>query len=978
MASGPSALLLQMLRRADAWLNSAPDEVPSDARSADKALASSALALLTSQAASQLGLAPGPDWTERAAAFDARAHTPSEQGVLARYQRAVALKAALGLDAPVPPPSPEELALRAQLDALQKRQVDLAAHTTPGNVQAAALDGLDALLGEYRALRAAAPPDSSALPHLCDFAASAAFSLGRGRSLAGELKKASAAYAQASDLYTAAGEPDQAQAAALEAARTRFAADADVDGASLADLARIADGIVDPVERARARMRLSDRAGDANHAFAALGHAEAALASLAEAGFPQPPPGQLDAVAAAWVRSATGHAQGEGVVRLLCEVATILSRTMALRWRTTPAAYTAAAQADADALDALARAVLAESAAVQAQVRTGLAAYGLQTEAPAVPPPSRTGQATELLRRLGDATTPAEADALVAEARTLEMPALVAQACVTQAIVRLDADNVQGCIDASLDGEAALLLGAASAETLIGLPAFDILVELRRQRLGALSTLKETQGVFDCAWSTVRAIEAARYRISDPLQQAAFLSQRTAFYELAAFSAFKLQRWDDLLTAMDLFKARSAIRNRLAPAPDADTATLSSRLQAATQALATAPPDRQAVLAADRQALWSLLTVARLSKARAADLPVLSVAAVQAVLAPEEAAVSWSFIAPGVLLVLALTAKDLHSERIILDGDQQTLLSQYIAAIEATHVNNRALGRTVSQLTAMLLPADTLAFIAAAKRLILSPHRQLNLVPLHAGRIGDLYLIERASVRYVPNLASLLIPWTGSGRGVAAVGLNQSDMANCPPLVNAESEAQAVADAWAAQGAPTRRLLGGQVTMAGVAAFDWGSARCIHIATHGSTVFLGAALANPFLSHLVLKDGFLDALSISELALQAEVVVTGACFSGQRALSVEGLTELPGDDMFGLQSAFFQAGAGSVVGALWMLNDEAASRMLPALQAGLAGGAPADLALQAALKAELSRYTAGDIYGWAPLFLSSMGRATLN
>ena len=84
---------------------------------------------------------------------------------------------------------------------------------------------------------------------------------------------------------------------------------------------------------------------------------------------------------------------------------------------------------------------------------------------------------------------------------------------------------------------------------------------------------------------------------------------------------------------------------------------------------------------------------------------------------------SWSFIAPGVLLVLALTAKDLHAERVILDDDQQALLAQYITAIETGQVNNRALGRTVSQLTAMVLPADTIAFIAAAGRLILSPHR---------------------------------------------------------------------------------------------------------------------------------------------------------------------------------------------------------------------------------------------------------------
>ena len=608
------------------------------------------------------------------------------------------------------------------------------------------------------------------------------------------------------------------------------------------------------------------------------------------------------------------------------------------------------------------------------EVRAGLAAYGVQTPPDADTPPSRTAAATALLKRIGDAETVAQADALAAEARGFEMPTLLAQACLAQATLRLDAGDVARSLAASTEGEAALLPAAAPAETLIGGVGFDILVELRRQRLGALSQNKDSQGAFDCAWATVRTIEAARYRVSDPFQQAAFLSQRTAFYEMAAFTAFKLERWDDLLTAMDLFKARSAIRNRLAPAPEADVAALTARLQSATQALAAAPPEQRAALAANRQAVWDLLTVTRLSRMKAADLPVLSVAAIQAVLTAGEAAVSWSFVAPGVLIVLAIDAHGLHAERVILSDDQQALLAQYMTAMETDRMRLRALGRTAATLAAALLPPATLAFIASARRLILSPHRKLNLLPLHAARVGERYLIEQASVRYVPNLASLLTPWRGGGQGVAVIGLNRSDVPGYPALTECEAEAAAAADAWSAKGQPAARLIGDAATVAGVEAFDLAAARCLHIATHGSSVFLGDARADPFASHLVLKDGVLDALSISQLSLQAEVVVMGACYSGQRALDAPGLEELPGDDMFGLQSAFFQAGVRCVVGALWPLEDASAARMLPAMHRDLAAGVAPDLALQAAVRSELSNWAAYDIYGWAAVFLSTLGR----
>ena len=987
----PSGRLLQMLRRADAWLDQALADVP-DARDADPELAGKALVLLRAAALRTMGLAPGPDWPQRAASFDARVHTPDEAVALARYQHASAITAALGPAAAGPPnPEPDETELRAAMDRLYVRQVELQRHTMPGDLKADALDRLDELMAEYRAWRSGARPDNPALVYLCFFAASAAFALGRGRALSGELRRASTSYAESAVLYAEGEEPDQSEAAQEEAERTRFAADADVDGASMADLRRVADGVADPVERARTLMRLAERATEANDAFSALTHAEAALNALAEAGFATPRPGVTPAGEFAttidgWVAQACARASGAGIIRLLSWVGTTVLRAAEFRARVHPDALGAEGQAAFDQLADLLRLVVKEPLSIRSRLRTSLAAYGIDTapEQPSDAGPTPTERATALLRRIGELTDAItsdtssarsmEADALVAEAAGLGMPALVAQAYTAQAMLRLNQGDGLGCAAAAQDGEAALLPGGAQPASLIGQREFDLWIELRRWRLDALSAVGDHAAVFECAWSTVQAIEAARYRVSDPFQQASFLAQRTEFYVLASLSALKLERWDDLLTAMDLFKARSALRNRLATAPDADADSLALELAGATQALAAAPAEKRPALVTHRRALWDLLTVTRLRHAKAEDLPVLSVAAVQAALTGDEAAVSWVFLAPGVLIVLAIDRWRLHAERILMTDDQQALLAEYISAVRAGQVNNRAFGPTVATLSAVLLPEAIRAFVAAAKRLILSPHRELNLLPFHAARVDDGYLIERASVRYAPNLGSLLLPWQGRGSGVAAIGLDRTDLPGWEPLHAAEAEARDVADIWAGLGQSVDCLAGADATGAGVSALDLAARRCIHIATHGSSVFAGDARDDPFESYLVLRDGKLDALSLSQMRLQAEIVVMSACNSGQRALSVRGLGELPGDDLFGLQAALFQAGAQSVIGALWQLPDESARRMVPQLHKGLATGLAPDLALQAALVGELAKSGPGKIYQWAPLFLSSMGR----
>ena len=63
-----------------------------------------------------------------------------------------------------------------------------------------------------------------------------------------------------------------------------------------------------------------------------------------------------------------------------------------------------------------------------------------------------------------------------------------------------------------------------------------------------------------------------------------------------------------------------------------------------------------------------------------------------------------------------------------------------------------------------------------------------------------------------------------------------------------------------------------------------------------------------------------------------------ACHSGERALTLPGLSELPGDDIFGLQAVMFQTGVRAVVGALWRLDDESAPELMHGLHQALARG----------------------------------------
>jgi hypothetical protein len=889
-----------------------------------------------------------------------------------------------------PPPDPAEQQLLDTMKELGGPLQEAMQHTVPGSITPDWLQKLSQDLEQHRQLLATVSATNTIRLTLCYTMGSAAYALGRGLDQSSRPAEARDAYTEAAKLYLEAGEKEDADNAAAQARWLNFALTADIDGGSFQDLRRLASGIEDPFDRAQVLNRLGRNATEANDQAGALKYAQATEEALALAGFPAPLPATMGETMGQWIDAAIKRRNGLKLPRLLQQIGQITLDALATRHgqaaRDDPA-QAAELERIISLLHQALLQIIGQAGVVQTEIRDGLRPYMPQLHDEQPPQDWNWERAMALWPRIGALIQASQAEAMpgasviadaaevAAAAIDIGQPGLVANACLVRAQLLQRTGDLAGSAAAAEAGEAGLLPHGATPDTLTNPDFFAAFLMLREHRAFLKGGAKDYAGVLDLAEGAITAIEAARYRINDPLQQGAYLAQRTRFYEMAAFSAFKLERWDNLVTVMDLVRARSALRNRLAPPPDDDVAGLAAQVAEMTRAIEAAPEAEKPGLRDRRQVLWSLLSIARMRGAAGKNLPELTVAAIQSALAPDEAVVSWMWVATGILLVLALDRTRIHAERIILSEQRCATLENYVGQILDGKLLRSQLGTMVNKLAADLLPPDTRAFIAGARRLILSPHRRLHLIPFHAAQFDGAYLIEQAAIRYVPNLGSLLIPWTGTSKGeIVSVGIN--DFGNrVPGLRGAEAEARSVAAIWSAQGDKATLLAGPQATRAAFLALPLDRCRILHLATHGLSVYDRQLKGDPFASLLCLRDGDLEAMTLAELPVRAELVVLSACNSGQRALSLPGLAELPGDDLFGLQAALFQAGARSVIGTLWTLDDSSAVAILPELHRHLAQGAPAEEALRQAICAYLRTPDAANgIYFWAPLFMSSIGR----
>jgi len=905
-------------------------------------------------------------------------------------------------------PSAQETTARAALDALIERQKVQQQYAVPGGATPERMEALEEVVRDYRHQIATAEPGSALHVDLCFWAAHATYALARGWSILGRNERAARLYAEAAILYGQGDRPNDAIESADKARKLGYVVDGDIASASRQDLRDLIERDTDPLTRARAQGRLSALARAANDVFDACEWADKAIANLVLAGFASPQVQACDALCDGWIRRACRDAAPPGPLPLLMEVGNLFLDLLGARHARWVGVDPVQAQGIATALAALQGVLLdiaAQPAAARQAVLDGLARYlpawqpadGL----PATPDGSMARWRTLAARieaiKLEANAAAAKGDVAalqalvvrsaecVADARATLLVPTIGLACQTDAYVRLRAGDAPGAAASALQGETLVLDGLSpTPHDMAGHPQFDLLLELRRVRLQALVVQGDDEGLLALAEESVRLIEARRWQVADPYQQGAFLASRTFFYEMAVLACFRLKRWDGLLASMELIKARAAFLDRMAAPRSGANADLAARLDAVNAQLATAAVGTEARLAAteQRRLLLGLLSVEGRSSATSEPVPAPGVAALQASLAADEAIVAWVWVATGVVIVLALDAGRFHAERVLVAPDELALLDDHVTLVRDGGVTVRAFDAMVTRLASVLLPPDTRAFIAAARRLILSPHRALHLLPFHAAVFDGRFLIEQAALRYVPNLSSLLLPARAAPQArthLLALGIDRFAVPgqDWVALAAAEDEARAVAKAWTSRGAEADVLIGPQATTAALRSrlAEARGYRCLHLATHASSVFDQAAVDDPFAAHLILQDGTVDALSISQWRLDAEVVVLSACDSGQRALGGRGLAELPGDDLFGLQAALFEAGARSVVGALWPVDDRVAPGIMARLHEGLAAGVAPDLALQAALLDYLAQPdTRRRIYFWAPLFVTSLGR----
>lgn len=902
-------------------------------------------------------------------------------------------------------------ATRQKIGPLSMRLMGL--NTAPGLVKPSTVDTLEQLLQESEQLAAEASPENTGRLDSLYFCGATALALGDANANLGRSDAAFGWYAKSADFYAQANERDKADEAREKAAALELAVTGDIDRATQ----RILGGLLDqePAENALARAmayanlsRVMEEAGDSLAAGENAGRAARAFEQL---GFKDPEKAGTEEALDSWIRQACERANGKDIYRLVMRVVNAYLAVFSGRVAQYAASDPDRARRNEEltrGMAAITSRIQAETEAADEELKAKVQAYFPQQTAMAEPPPVKDDsfeRVQQISKQVDDALLQvrAAADQLAAAGQAvdsllavlgqagslveaLEMPLYRAKWKLAYAYVHMTAGDTQAMLADAEQARVAILDGKPAKLSSFRL-AYEraIYLEAVAQKTRALMMRGEFRIGLDTCLETIADFEESRYRVNAPLRQSALLASMVEFYTAAAFAAFKLQEWDRLLEVTELVKARSAVRSRLSgDAPPFEIEALAKQFEELTKALQGGLQGQDLEdLKARRRDLWDLMAIARARAAGAADPPVLSVTAVQSALGKDEAAIGYFFLAPNVVVIIKIDRERCEVERPVWSSDQLETVNELLQAIEQLEATGPLdLDDAIRAAGEILIPPGVRAFVEGKSRVIISPHHALHLFPFHAVSWGGKSLIERAAVRYVPNFSSLLLEWRGlRNTGVFAVGVSRFQVPGeaWPELKNTEAQCAEIAATYARSNLKTETLTGASATTsafrARASAGGLSGFSTLHLATHGTSVFARDVENEPMESKLVLEDGTIDGLELARFRLPADVAVLSACNSGQRAVGGRGMAEVPGDDIFGLQSALFQAGVHTVLGTLWPVETQAAYQVTADFHAHYAGGDLAEIALQKALTRLSAATGSASTFVWAPFFLTSLGVA---
>ena len=495
----------------------------------------------------------------------------------------------------------------------------------------------------------------------------------------------------------------------------------------------------------------------------------------------------------------------------------------------------------------------------------------------------------------------------VARAEAFGQPVILALALDVAAQVELAADDIGAAMDLLQEeyGQISGVAGKPAAKQAI--MALTLMAKIQ------LGTLKDFKAALKSAVTAIELIERDRYRVSAPFQQAALLTPHADLFTAGIFAAWKgasdgtppdNANYDEMLQLIELAKARASIRRLFLPAAsgnpqlDQQLAELSDQIHTLDPVIAAADPgeDQQKLREEARQAqqplrrerlrLWDRRAISKGEPN--APVPPVTLACLQAVLGPDEAVISYYWLNSLVLLVATVTATKIVVERKVLKEDQRTLLERMIRVLGSLTGSNRSLDTEfIGPLAPMLTPVDGLPLLEDKQRLIVSPHRLLHWYPFAALPYQGEPLVRSFTIRYAPNLTSLLLP-PAPPNGARAAVLAVSDFPGRPGLGKLGRACQAAEDISAiyAEAGISSELMfeptRGQV-LGAMRGGTLSGARCLHLDTHGYSLVDELSGNVPLESVLELADNSVDGFEIAAADLECEVVVLTACFAGQRA-----------------------------------------------------------------------------------------------
>ena len=447
--------------------------------------------------------------------------------------------------------------------------------------------------------------------------------------------------------------------------------------------------------------------------------------------------------------------------------------------------------------------------------------------------------------------------------------------------------------------------------------------------------------------------QATQARSSDALARAAFAEQlrgrkqaQQAFELPDALATMRVDRTDDVAVQAKPVQVLGAAP-QLRPKLDAARAASKAKLATAPPPIAADATPENVSLVAAPAVQWAAL--AKLAKDRGVTV------------------IEWDVSASGSVIFVVTPAGQVTAKR-----DDATLaqVSQHVAALRATLGVGAARGAALFGDDTVPADADAARWLythlvaPVAALLPADPNAPLLLVPQ-----GPLFLCPFAALiddQGKPFLASHTLAWSpalavlqytghpGAGAtGALAVGnplMPAIAEGKLPPLPGAEAEAGDVALLLRTRrGLDVTQLQGPQATETQIRAL-LGTARVLHLATHGVVRDQEPLQSFVALAPSDKDDGLLTVREVLQLRVNAELVALSACQTGMGKLS--------GDGVLGFGRAFLYAGAPSVLVSLWSVDDEATRMTMRAFYGQWAGGRSKAAALRLAQLATRDAYPA--------------------